>query len=180
MDTVLKASWQYFKHFFLSFSKMKTMTFRVTIFCFFCLFGLGCLNAQEQGTIKKYSRRYCAKHPVWIQMMQEENANYEATINAFKAYWKNRNLPKEAGESGDDSFEKAMGLNENKNEEKESKKEPENGINYAAEVRAFKGWMQSNAAWVKPEGYLMTQNERQAIINAQQAELKAIEIKNKK
>lgn len=133
-----------------------------------------------QQNLGKHSTRYYSKHPVWIEMMNDANANYYETIKAFKAYWKNRELPKEAFESGTDNFEKEMGLEENEKEEKEVKRRSEKGVSYAAEVRAFKGWIQSNQAWVKADGYIMTSQERQDLITRQQQELKGIELKNGK
>ena len=31
-----------------------------------------------------------AKHPYWIQMMQDQDANFYLTQHAFEVYWKDR------------------------------------------------------------------------------------------
>ena len=169
-----------FTQLFLSFCKMKCMKFKV-LSIYVCLsFLLIQIEMHAQSKTIKHSQRYYSKHPVWIEMMQNEQANYQETIKAFKAYWKDRSMPKEALDGENDGFEKSLGLEDQDKEEREHRKRSQPVVDYSAEVRAFKGWMQSNAAWVKSDGFLMTSQERQAIIDAQQKELKEIEIKNGK
>lgn len=128
---------------------------------------------------KKHSARYYRKHPVWIDMMNDPKANYYETIKAFREYWKDRELPKEEFENGtQDEFEKEVGLVEE--EEHERKRAVKKGVSYASEVRAFKGWLQSNKSWVRPDGSIISEDERQQIINQQRTELKEIERKNEK
>ncbi len=155
------------------------MKFNIKSFCVFFVLALNCSITQAQEDKAKHSTRYYAKHPMWIEMMNDANANYYETIKAFKAYWQKRELPKEAFDIGEDAFEKEMGLMEKEGEENDKDKKKER-ISYAAEVRAFKGWMQSNQAWVKPDGFIMTEQERQDLIKKQQEELKEIELKNGK
>jgi hypothetical protein len=47
-------------------------------------------------------------------------------------------------------------------------------------VRAFKGWIQSNKDWLRQDGSIISQLQRQAMITSQQKELKQIENKNGK
>jgi hypothetical protein len=47
----------------------------------------------------------------WIFMMDDPNANFFATVKAFRNYYKDRPLPKEPNEvEGEDDFEKQVGL----------------------------------------------------------------------
>ena len=142
----------------------------------------GVMHGSGYGQQKshKHSLRYYSKHPAWIDMMNDEHANYNETIKAFKYYWKNRALPKEAFDNGTEEFEKMMGLSESDEKETEENKKGTGAVSYAAEVLAFKGWIQSNQSWVKADGSIMTTQERQDLINNQQSELKEVERKNGK
>lgn len=132
--------------------------------------------------------RYYQQHPVWIEMMNDPNANYFETIKAFRDYWKDRVLPKEPFETeAGDSFEKEVGLDveeSEKDREREAKKtarkKDQSHTMYAAQVRAFKGWMQSVKPWVREDGSIVSAEERQAILDAQYAEQKRIESQNGK
>ena len=140
-------------------------------------------KTSETHSIKKYK-----KEPLWIQMMNDPKANYYETIKAFRIYWKDRVLPKEPFESeGSESFEREVGLINDKESEKEREREEKKraktqvkGVDYSAEVRAFKGWMQGVKPWIRDDGTMMTEQERQAIIDKQQNELREIELKNGK
>jgi len=142
----------------------------------------------SQNANKKYNSKRFKKEPIWIEMMNDPKANYYETLKAFREYWKHRVLPKEPFETeGAESFEREVGLisdkeseKEREREEKKRAKQKHKGPDYSAEVRAFKGWMQSVKPWVKEDGTIMSEEERQAIINQQQEELRAIELKNGK
>ena len=143
---------------------------------------------RAQSTTHKYSEREMRKSPVWIKMMNDPAANYFETIKAFREFWKDRVLPKEAIESGADQFEIEVGLVENAEGEKEREREREEGMSdkkreesnfYAAEVRAFKGWLQDVKPWVRSDGSIVSQVEREAILKQQANELKSIEQQQK-
>jgi hypothetical protein len=156
---------------------------------FFFLFFVFCSYlALSQNASKKYNSKRFKKEPIWIEMMNDPKANYYETIKAFREYWKHRVLPKEPFETeGSESFEREVGLISDKEsekkrerEEKKSAKQKHKGPDYSAEVRAFKGWMQSVKPWVKEDGTIMSEEERQAIVNKQQEELRETELKNGK
>jgi hypothetical protein len=146
------------------------------------------LFATEIQAQKKASNREYKNNPVWIQMMNDTTANYFETITAFRVYFTERPLPKEPNEiEGEDAFEKEVGLEENEGKKKskrelkrESKKIDPNQPDYAAEVRAFRSWFNSIKPWVRDDGSIIGPKERQAIIDQQQKELKAIEKANGK
>ena len=74
----------------------------ITIFLLFITF----LQAQNKSTNVKSEKK-----PDWILMMDDPNANFFATVKAFRNYYKDRPLPKEPNEvEGEDDFEKQVGL----------------------------------------------------------------------
>lgn len=144
-----------------------------------------------QDTIKVYNPKQFRKQPIWIEMMNDPNANYFQTIEAFRVYWKDRVMPEEPFENGEmDTFEKEVGLESDDESEEEREREHEReerkrerkGIEetmrYASEVRAFKGWMKSVKPWVRADGSIVSPEEQQKIIDAQTEELKKIEEQN--
>ncbi len=145
------------------------------------LLSLKCV-AQE----KKPRKINYEKEPAWITMMDDPNANYYETIKAFKKYYKERPFPEEPKEMSEgDSFEKEIGLEEEnggKKSKRELKREARrinpNEPNYSGEVRAFRAWYYSIKPWVREDGSIISQEERQAIVEKQQAELKEIEKAN--
>ncbi|MBU1368805.1 MAG: T9SS type A sorting domain-containing protein [Bacteroidetes bacterium] len=58
-------------------------------FAFFFATAFSTLNAQNQPEPSDY--------PYWIEMMQDQNANFDATVDAFEAYWENREVTKGSG-----------------------------------------------------------------------------------
>jgi len=141
------------------------------------------INAQT-----RYKPAEFKNHPVWIKMMNDTSANYFETVKAFRAYFEDRALPKEANEiEGSDSFEKEVGLDvpgnnkkSEKEQEREKKKTGPDDRNLSAEVRAFKGWFYGIQPWVREDGSLIGPAERQAIIDRQKNELKNTEQLNGK
>ncbi|MCC6371034.1 MAG: hypothetical protein IT236_08525 [Bacteroidia bacterium] len=140
-----------------------------------------------------YNSKNYRKEPLWISMMDDPNANYFETLKAFREFWKDRVLPKEPFETeGADTFEKEVGLEKEGESEKERERERERELKkqnkrgdqsthqYASQVRAFKGWMQTVKPWVRPDGSIISDTERQAIIDKQAKELKELELKNGK
>lgn len=165
---------------------MHRFNFRLYVLIFFVTLSSTLLRAQ--GTSRHYSNHEMRKTAVWIEMMNDPSANYFETIKAFREFWKDRVLPKEAIESGSDQFEIEVGLVENAEEEKERERERERDMSdkkreesnfYAAQVRAFKGWLQDVKPWVRSDGSIVSQAEREAILKQQANELKAIEQQQK-
>ena len=120
-------------------------------------------------------------------MMDDPHANYFETLKAFRDYYENRVLPKEPFENKEmEVFEKEVGLvSDKESEEKrerrlERKKQQKNEQDYSAEVRVFKGWMQTVKPWVRADGSIISASEQQQILDKQNQELKELEIKNGK
>lgn len=159
-------------------------------FCIIFLFLICNQVFAQSSEPKTYSKRELQKNPVWIELMNDPNANYYETIRAFREFWKDRVLPKEPFENGVDQFEIEVGLvkgNESEEREREEEKERnadpkkrEESMLYAAQVRAFKGWLQEVKPWVRNDGSIIGMAERQAIIDRQAKDLKEIENKQGK
>lgn len=141
-----------------------------------------------QDTLKVYNPKEFRKKPIWIEMMNDPNANYYQTIEAFRVFWKDRVMPEEPFENKEmDIFEREVGLESAEGDEKEREREhereerrrerkgTEETMRYASDVRAFKGWIHSVKPWVREDGSIVSQAEQQKIIDAQSQELKKIE-----
>ena len=49
-------------------------------------------SLNNSNTTKDY-----ANHPYWIDMMQDPEANFHETVEAFERYWENREITKGSG-----------------------------------------------------------------------------------
>lgn len=141
---------------------------------------------QSEDDAKK---NHYKEQPVWIEMMNDPNANFYETIEAFKEYYEDRAMPEEPIEMrAGDSFEEEIGLEEyhengeksEKELERERKRDESNEPKYAAEVRAFRGWYYDNLNWLRANGSIISIQERQAIIDEQQQDLQEAEDANRK
>ncbi len=150
-----------------------------------CTLTLVSFSGIAQTTKDKVSYK---KSPVWIQMMKDTSANYFETVKAFREYFEERPMFKEANEvEGSDTFEGDVGLDDRdggekseREREREARKLDPSEPNYAAEIRAFRGWFYSNKLWLRPDGSIIGPKERQSIVNKQRDELKATEKANGK
>jgi hypothetical protein len=154
-----------------------------------------CVNftSLSQMSEKKYKPRQFRKEPIWIEMMNDPNANYYLTIKAFREYWEDRILPEEPFENSElDTFEREVGLEKNEKSEEHRKRDfvrkenkikrkgkPDETLLYASQVRAFKGWMKAVKPWVLEDGSILTLEEQQKIIDAQFEERKKVEEQNR-
>lgn len=159
------------------------------IFLILALFLCG-ISVQAQ-TDSKYR-----KSAVWIDMMEDPNVNYYEAIKAFNAYFERHKMPRiEEEEMGKEGYAyPSLKSKEEEARERQEEKEIEAANaghfflkkNYegmersamAMQVRKFKQWVQTEQSWVQADGRILSQAERQAIIDRQQAELKEIERKN--
>ncbi len=148
-------------------------------------------NSFSYAQVRAVKESDYKENPLWINMMNDPNANYFETVKAFRIYFTDRYLPEEPWEKmqeGADSFEKEVGLENEKNgrrksereREREKRKQQPSDINYAAEVRAFRSWFYSIQPWVQSDGSIVSPAEQQKIIDLQLRELREQEIKNGK
>jgi hypothetical protein len=113
--------------------------------------------------------------PTWYTMMQDPKVNYYKAVAAYEAYWKGKKMPR--------SHE------QNEIEEEMEREDTFKGMK-PAEKQAFQRilvlnkefveWMRQEASWVQPDGNILSLEDRQALLDKQRQELKAIEIKNGK
>jgi hypothetical protein len=142
-----------------------------------CFMSLFLVCAYGQGAS---DRNNPSSEPTWIVAMQDPNILYEQAIAQFVEFWKFRKMPKEAFEEEEESA-----LDKRVEEAREKliaedkatfvKNDVYKNRNFAAEVRAFKGWLKEAQLWLKEDGTIYSLEERQAIIDQQQKELKRIE-----
>ncbi|WP_341905344.1 hypothetical protein [Fluviicola taffensis] len=156
------------------------------LFLLFMCINFTCLGQNETKT---YNPRKFRKEPIWIEMMNDPNANYFQTIKAFREYWKDRVLPEEPFENHEtDTFEREVGLEQDEESREERKREhdrkekkrkrkgkPDETLLYASQVRAFKGWIKAVKPWVREDGSIVSPEEQQKIIDAQSEERKKTE-----
>lgn len=133
------------------------------------------------------------KNPVWINMMEDPDANYYEAVKAFEVYWKKH--PKPSGE--EEEMEKLFLLSsdrltkEQQKEKAELEREMQREIKKSAkkkysnkelleisqredmkyQVKRFENWKLEVLPFVKENGHIMTANEQQAIWQKQQDEL---------
>ena len=118
--------------------------------------------------------------PLWVQMMNDENANYYETVNAFNSYFKTHALPDQEVE------EELMGRDEEAKVAYEQKMKRENKEILTAEqrkilvereqlsyqVKRYRNWMKEVKPYVQENGHILTAEERMAIWKQQQDEIK--------
>lgn len=114
--------------------------------------------------------REWSKNPVWIEMIDDPNANYFETVAAFEAFWKNRELPEEEnkilGASREDREHVETPSERRKKkraERKMDKEEKEAAIlrhQYAFAVKKYHHWKLVVDPYVQPDGKILTKEEQ--------------------
>jgi hypothetical protein len=110
--------------------------------------------------------------PIWYTMMQDPKVNYHAAVKAYKDYWKDKKTPPNKDLRRTEEYKTYFS--------KMTVAERQEYERVFLLHKEFKYWMQNEEAWVQADGTLMPQAEREALIERQQAEQKAIEKKNGK
>lgn len=161
------------------------MTHLRNVFCL--LLWLASMHAATlfaQSTPSKYDPATFRDEPVWIDMMNDPNANFFETLAAFRTFWEGYIMPEEPEElEKNGRFKRDIGMKDNKPVSRDPQAEAERknslkkrpGRSYDFEVKQFKGWLRDVQPWVQADGRILTEEERQKIVDQQQKELKAIE-----
>ena len=133
----------------------------------FSLLALNPLFAQE---FSEKQLREWSKNPVWIEMMDNPNANYFETVAAFEAFWKNRELPEEEnkilGASREDREHVETPAEHRKRkraEKKMDKEEKEAAVlrhKYAFAVKKYHHWKLVVDPYIQPDGRILTKEEQ--------------------
>ena len=133
----------------------------------FILLAFNPLLAQE---FSDKQLREWSKNPVWIEMMDNPNANYFETVAAFDAFWKNKELPEEEnkilGASREDREHvetKSECRRRKRAEKKMDKEEKEAAVlrhKYAFAVKKYEHWKIVVDPYVQPDGRILTKEEQ--------------------
>jgi len=129
---------------------------------FICLIVSQTLNAQEP---QKSQNADFSKNPVWIQMIDDTNANFFEVKNAFTLYWKQHEMPSE------DEFEGKRGGNKAEVSPEEAA-EVQQKIDMPLAVRKYRIWCMQMSPYVQDDGRILTPSERIAAWQQQQDMLK--------
>lgn len=109
-----------------------------------------------------YSKRYCRKHPVWIDMIKKPDVNYFEAIRAYDLFWEKHPKPKEEY----DILGQEKGQDENKDTRdagertRESRKEKEMYRKYGLEVKKFEHWKRQVLPYVQSDGRILSKEEQ--------------------
>jgi hypothetical protein len=98
------------------------------------------------------------KEPHWIYMMNNPSVNYFEAVRAFELFWKDKPVPLEEEEWEIAGIEKQKAFSLLRFRSKERKEEE--GNQYLVEYRQFKMWQRSVQAYLKPDGTLLSMEER--------------------
>ena len=128
---------------------------------------LGNLNLIAQASKKNLNY---SKHPYWIEMMNDPQANYFETIKAYDAFWENRKQPKEEDEiigqsktpEARKNFLQRWFKSKEEREEEEIKK-------YALDVKKFRHWKIKTEPFVQEDGRILSPEERLKLWQEQQS-----------
>lgn len=136
----------------------------------FILFFLGSSAFAQNDSLhqcsKKQLREY-RKKAQWVNMMNDTNVNYFQAKIAFEEFWKGKPSPESIMEG-----EKEEGDNERSLLSRifiSEKKYNAEILQYSEEHKKFLNWLRVNAPYVKEDGTIMSQQEKEALI---QQELK--------
>lgn len=133
------------------------------------------LRAQTDSVVQEANNL-----PVWVQMMNDENANYHETVKAFEDYFKTHPLP------GVDVEEELMGADESAKENYEREMKEQNKEILSAQqrkdlvareqlsyqVKRFRNWKREMKPFVQEDGHILSGEERVRIWEQQQEEMK--------
>lgn len=111
--------------------------------------------------------------PDWVAMIDNPATNYYVAVKSFNAYWKDRPEPE-----GDEDEGKMSKEEKEKHEEFEKRRrvmtpaerQLDDQINY--QFKRFKNWANEIKPFVQDDGRILSMDERIAIWNQQQLELK--------
>jgi len=125
------------------------------------------VNAQNftDQQLKQWS-----KEPVWIQMIDDPNANYFETVAAYEAFWKNREMPveedqilrmkREDRDKVESRKEKRQRERKEKRMEKEEREDELMRHKYAFAVKKYNHWKLTVEPYVQSDGRILSKEEQ--------------------
>ena len=110
--------------------------------------------------------------PAWYTMIKDPEVNFFKAVEAYETYWQGKKIP---------PMEEYVYEQENKVDySKMTRQEKEQFERIFMMNRKFVMWRIDAEPWVQPDGHVLTQEERQVIIERQQKELQELERQNGK
>jgi hypothetical protein len=101
--------------------------------------------------------QYYRDHPVWIEMMEQENVHFLTAVKAFDLYWEHREKPATEHELFSASVEEKEKTDFIKS--KKQKRETE-AVRYAFEYKKFLRWQQKVQSYLNADGTVMNAAQR--------------------
>lgn len=117
------------------------------------------LTLASLGQARKLTDKDFAKKPYWIQMMDQESANFNEAVRAYDIYWQNNSMPEEEGDRYIEKNTPAKPLS------KKEYKAIREGDEMRFQIKRFKHWVLINEPFVKENGFIMTAEERLRVHN---------------
>lgn len=135
---------------------MKKISFKVSLMAISLLLITNLSFSQKNKQKPNYS-----KHPYWIEMMNDPNANYFETVKAYDEFWSIRKKPTEE----DDIIGQKKSASEKQNflqrffKSKEEREEEEIR-KYKLDVKKFKHWQLKVKPFVQEDGRILSADEQ--------------------
>lgn len=113
---------------------------------------------KKSATAVKENADY-GKYPYWISMMHDPAVNYFDALEAYDAFWKNREKPvleeeELMGTGADAANEHRQKLNKRELREQQELQQ------YAYDVKYFEHWKRSVEPYVQSDGRILSSDER--------------------
>lgn len=133
--------------------------------------GLFFFSAQSQTA---YTDAEYRQSPLWIKMIDNPGANYYEAIKAHELYWQNRPKPmeEEINDKKEDRKEERTREQAKKQLAKMTPAERNEFDRLNYQNKRFEAWIHEVKPFVQEDGRILTQEERTAIWNKQQEEIK--------
>jgi hypothetical protein len=120
------------------------------------------LNVWGQTHSKQQLKEF-RNHPLWVNMMDDSTVNYHTAKAAFEEFWRGKPTPEQLNEGeieGEEEHERNIFARIFKSD----KRFKEEIVVFAFEHRKFNYWLRKNAPYVREDGTIMSQAERDAIV----------------
>ena len=121
------------------------------------------LYAQGKSHSKKQLREY-RNNPHWINMMDDSTANYYEAKLAFEEFWRGKPTPEQLNEGEFEAEEEEHDRSIFARILKSDNQYKAEIVQYAFEHRKFNYWLRKNAPYVKADGTVMSQAEKDQIV----------------
>ncbi len=116
------------------------------------------------------------KNPAWIKMIDNPQSNYYETIKAFDTYFTYHKKPKDEADSQTEASEKEnnteIDASDNAYIKSLSIEELNNYARLKYQVKRYENWKREMKPFVQDDGRILTNEERAAIWQKQQEEIK--------